>query len=92
MATNGSQDSGDGHARDPVARLAEIAEYGSMISLQIAERWYERAKEKSRWSAEDVVGDCTDLIEHLTPLLERTINLGIEAWRPYARRATRDAP
>ena len=79
---------------DPVERLAEIAEYGSVVWLEMAGRWYERAKTKPKWSAADIVGDCTDLVEHLTPLAERTINLSIEALRPYARsfRAGPDRP
>ena len=70
---------------DPVERLAEIAEYASVVWLEMAGRWYERAKSKPKWSATDVVGDCTDLVEHLTPLAERTIDLTIEALRPYAQ-------
>jgi hypothetical protein len=92
MAANGSSDDSGPYDSDPVARAAEIAEYGSMVFLQIAGRWYERAKEKSRWSAEDVVGDCTDLIEHLTPLLERSLELGIEALRPFARSTSAGTP
>ena len=76
---------------DPVERLAEIAEYGSAVWLEMAGRWYERAKTKSKWSAADVVGDCTDLVEHLTPLMERTIDLTIEALRPYAQSFTSGA-
>ncbi len=70
---------------DPVQRLVEIAGHGSLVWLELAGRWYERAKSRPKWSAADVVGDCTDLVEHLTPLAERTIDLTIEAMRPYAR-------
>jgi hypothetical protein len=70
---------------DPAARFAEILAYGSSVWFSLGSRWYERARERTTWTAADVVGDCTDLVEHLTPLAERTIDLGIEALRPYAR-------
>ena len=80
-----NESEGQTYESDPVARFAEVLDYGSAVWLEIAGRWYERAKSKSKWSAADVVGDCTDLGEHLTPLAEQTITLTIEALRPYAQ-------
>jgi hypothetical protein len=50
-----------------------------------ARRWYERrdASEES-WVPEDAVSETIDLVEHLTPVLERSIDLTIELLRPWA--------
>jgi hypothetical protein len=52
-------------------------------------RWYTRSRERRTWRPEDVVSDCTDLFEHLTPLTERTINLTLNGLRPLARSVQR---
>ena len=83
-------DDGGDHEPDPVERYAEIVEYAAAVGFSIASRWYERAKSKPKWSAEDVVGDCTDLVEHVTPLIERSLNLTIEALRPFAATLGKD--
>ena len=36
------------------------------------------------------MGDCTDLVEHVTPLIESTLNLTIEALRPFAATLGKD--
>lgn len=69
---------------DPVARIAENWEYATQVWLEMGHRWYQRARERSTWRTSDVVGDCTDLMEHLTPVVERSIDLTLEAMRPYA--------
>ena len=60
-------------------------EYAGEVWLELGNRWYRRAHERSTWRTSDFVGDCTDLMEHLTPVAERTIDLAIEAVRPYAK-------
>jgi len=67
------------------ARSAGIArEYADVWRTQYR-TWYDRSKAQSTWSAEDVVGDHTDLFEHLTPIVERSIDLTIELLRPWAK-------
>jgi hypothetical protein len=88
MTTSDPSSGPDDYEQDPAARFAEIVEYGSAIVFQFANRWYDRAKHQQQWVAEDVVGDCTDLVEHITPLIERTLDLAIEALRPYAQAAS----
>jgi hypothetical protein len=65
--------------------LASIVRDGLAIWRAQAGRWYERAMERRVWSPEDVIGDSTDLLEHLTPVAERSIDLTIELLRPWAR-------
>ena len=80
-----SGDSGDpGPVFSPIEQMAEIFDYGAQVWLEIGSRWYARAMERTVWSAEDVVGDCTDLVEHLTPLVEQSIDLTLNLLRPYA--------
>lgn len=65
--------------------LASIIRDGLAIWRAQAIRWNERSIEKRAWSPEDMVSDSTDLVEHLTPLAERSIELTIELLRPWAR-------
>lgn len=69
---------------DPVSRIAENWEYATQVWLELGNRWYQRARERSTWRTSDIVGDCTDLMEHLTPVVERSIDVTLEAMRPYA--------
>lgn len=64
---------------------AAIARDGVDIWLAQGEHWYERSRERNIWKPEDVVGDWTNLVEHLTPLAERSFELTIGALRPWAR-------
>jgi hypothetical protein len=50
-----------------------------------ARRLYDRrdAPEEA-WVTEDAVSETIDLVEHLTPVLERGIDLTIELLRPWA--------
>jgi hypothetical protein len=65
--------------------VASIFREGFDIWMAQASRWSERSTERRTWSPEDVVGDSTNLIENLTPLAERSIELTIELLRPLAR-------
>ncbi len=50
-----------------------------------ARRWYERRDAPDEaWVPEDAVSETIDLVEHLTPVLERSIDLTIELLRPWA--------
>jgi hypothetical protein len=69
------------NARD---RAASIQREGLDVWVTQAKRLHDRSREKSMWSPEDIVGDVTDLMEHLTPLVERTIELGLDLVRPWA--------
>jgi hypothetical protein len=77
-----SQDTESPPADDPAARVASVVKEGLDIWSAQARSWYARSTERRTWSPEDVVGDYTNLIEHLTPLLERTIDLSLELLRP----------
>ncbi len=70
---------------DIAARVASIASDHMDVWTSQWERWHTRAAEKRVWSAEDVVGDHTDLFEHLTPIVEQSIDLTIEFLRPWAK-------
>ena len=77
---------GDDTAEDDLAaRGASIVEEWLDVWTSQWERWYSRSKERRVWNAEDVVGDHTDLFEHLTPVAERSIDLTIELLRPWAK-------
>jgi hypothetical protein len=65
--------------------VASIIRDGVAIWRAQASRWYERSTDRRTWSPEDVVGDSTNLIENLTPLAERSIDLTIELLRPWAQ-------
>ena len=71
--------------QDPAARAAAIVRDGIDIWVTQARRWYDRSRQQRTWSPEDVVGDATNLIEHLTPLAERSFDLTIELLRPWAK-------
>lgn len=70
---------------DPPGEVASIIRDGLEIWAAQARSWYERSKDRGTWSPEDVVGDYTNLIENLTPLAERSIDLTIELLRPWAK-------
>ncbi|CAN5612616.1 hypothetical protein BH18ACT1_BH18ACT1_12590 [soil metagenome] len=65
------------------AQVASIVREGLDIWAAQARRWYERSADRRTWSPEDVVGDYTNLMEHLTPLVERSIDLTLEVLRPW---------
>lgn len=65
-------------------RAASIVRDGLDVLVTQGKRLHERSVTKPRWSPEDIVGDTTDLMEHLTPLVERAITLGLELMRPWA--------
>ena len=65
--------------------MSSVVQDSADIWKEQARRWRERTNERTTWSPEDVVGDCTNLIENLTPLVERSIDLTIEYLRPWAQ-------
>lgn len=71
-------------ASDAQDRAASILRDGLDIWTTQGKRLHDRSTEKSMWSPEDIIGDATDLMEHLTPLVERTIVLGLDLLRPWA--------
>jgi hypothetical protein len=70
---------------DPAVHAAALFADACDVWVSAARRWSDRAKDKTTWSAEDVVGDHTDLFEHLTPIAERGIDMTIELLRPWAK-------
>jgi hypothetical protein len=86
----GDTSGGDDRARgarpnDIGARAASIASDHMDVWASQWERWHTRARDKRVWSAEDVVGDHTDLFEHLTPIVQQSIELSIDLLRPWAK-------
>jgi hypothetical protein len=65
-------------------RAASILRDSLDVWVTQGKRLHDRSRTKPRWSPEDIVGDTTDLMEHLTPLVERTIALGLDLVRPWA--------
>ena len=65
--------------------LASIIRDGAAVLSAQATCWQKRSVEHRTWSPEDLVGDATNLMEHLTPLVERGIDLTIELLRPWAQ-------
>jgi hypothetical protein len=76
---------GDDEAQSASARWREIGSAHTDIWLSQARVWHDRARTRRVWSPEDVVGDQTNLFEHLTPIAERAIDLTIEFLRPWAK-------
>ena len=70
---------------NPASEASSIFKDGLDIWLTQGRTWFERSKDSTTWSPEDVVGDTTNLVEHLTPLVQRSIDLGIELLRPWAQ-------
>ncbi|MDP1819045.1 MAG: hypothetical protein Q8K58_04025 [Acidimicrobiales bacterium] len=70
---------------DASDRVAAIVRDGLDIMLSQGRIWFDRSKQQSTWSPEDVVGDSTNLVEHVTPLVERSLDLSIELLRPWAQ-------
>jgi hypothetical protein len=66
-----------------LGRRAEAIAVGVFgVWASIGQRWYDRAEAQTEFSPEDVVGDHTDLFEHLTPFLEQQIDLVLDLMRP----------
>jgi hypothetical protein len=65
-------------------RVASILRDSLDIWNTQGKRLHDRSRTKPLWSPEDIVGDTTDLMEHLTPLVEQTIQLGLDLVRPWA--------
>lgn len=86
-----ARDTGSSPSDDPAARVASVVKEGLDIWSAQARSWYERSAQRRTWSPEDVVGDYTNLIEHLTPLVERTIDLTLELLRPRPPGTPKDA-
>ena len=76
---------GEPETFDPAVVATAIFRKSLAISVEQARRWYDRSKDRRTWSAEDVVGDYTNLFEHFTPVAEHTINLTLDSLRPAAR-------
>ena len=88
---NGAESSVEGEvgrvaedATDAQDRAASILRDSLDIWTTQGKRLHDRSVEKSMWSPEDIIGDATDLMEHVTPLVERTIILGLDLLRPWA--------
>jgi hypothetical protein len=75
-----------GDTADAQQRAAAILRDGLDVWLTQGKRLHDRSTAKSMWSPEDIIGDSTDLMEHLTPLVERSIVLGLDLMRPWAQR------
>jgi hypothetical protein len=76
----------DGAARsDAAAEIASIFADLSDVWAAQAQRWYDRAKtDDPDFVAEDAVSETIDLVEHLAPLVERSVALTIDLLRPLA--------
>lgn len=81
-----------GNGSDEAPGASEVASTVASIVSDLtdvwaaqARRWYERRDAaESDWVPEDAVSETIDLVEHLTPILERSIDLTIELLRPWA--------
>jgi hypothetical protein len=70
---------------EAAAQVASVLKQGLEIWSTQAKTWYERAQDRPRtWTPEDVVGDYTNLIENLTPLVETSINVTLALLRSPA--------
>ena len=74
---------GDGSGT--TAEIASILADLSDVWAAQAQRWYDRAKSSDAdFVPEDAVSETIDLVEHLAPLLERSVALTIDLLRPLA--------
>ena len=69
---------------DHAGRASSIVRDGLDVWVTYGKRLHDRSVTKPQWSPEDVIGDTTDLMEHLTPLVERSIQLSLDVLRPWA--------
>jgi hypothetical protein len=71
---------------DPFAAAASIFADLSDIWAAQAQRWYDRARtDRAEFVPEDAVSETIDLVEHLAPILERSVALTIDLLRPMAQ-------
>jgi len=71
-------------AEDVAGRTSGIVRDGLDVWVTYGKRLHDRSIAKRQWSPEDIIGDTTDLMEHLTPLVERSIQLSLDVLRPWA--------
>ena len=70
---------------DVTAEITSILADLSDVWAAQAQRWYDRARsESSDFVPEDAVSETIDLVEHLAPLLERSVAVTIDLLRPLA--------
>jgi hypothetical protein len=70
---------------DATTQVASILADLSDVWAAQAQRWYDRAKSNdSSYVPEDAVSETIDLVEHLAPLIERSVALTIDLLRPLA--------
>ena len=79
MANNSGQSP---EAAQAAALVAETIEIG----LSELRRIYDLAREPStRWRPEDAVGEASNVLEHLLPVVEHSIDLALTLLRPWSR-------
>jgi hypothetical protein len=70
---------------DVATEVASIFADLSDVWAAQAQRWYDRARaQDADLLPEDAVSDTIDLVEHLAPLVERSVALTIDLLRPLA--------
>ena len=70
---------------DVTAEVTSILADLSDVWAAQAQRLYDRARsQSSNFVPEDAVSETIDLVEHLSPLLERSVALTIDLLRPLA--------
>jgi len=70
---------------DVTTEVASILADLSDVWAAQAQRWYDRAKSQDAdFVPEDAVSETIDLVEHLAPLVERSVALTIDLLRPLA--------
>jgi hypothetical protein len=83
MAVDATTTNADGSGA--TAEMASILGDLSDVWAAQAQRWYDRAKSSdAAFVPEDAVSETIDLVEHLAPLLERSVALTIDLLRPLA--------
>jgi hypothetical protein len=80
-----------GEASDATERAKAIWRDGLDIWLSEGKRLHERSTTSRRWRPEDLISDTTDVMEHMTSVVERSLALGLELLRPWAQQYQRRA-
>ena len=85
MPVDATSSTGDAARSDAAAEVASIFADLSDVWAAQAQRWYDRARsERSDFVAEDAVSETIDLVEHIGPIVERSVALTIDLLRPLA--------
>lgn len=73
-------------------RVVELVEDSRRTNLDLARRWGARSFDDGDWTVDTLMADALEAWDHLTPLVERGLDLWLEILQgPASSRDARDA-